>query len=128
MRIFKTKVFNKWAKGLLSDDSLLVSAYEIAAGNFDASLGQKVYKKRIAVAGKGKSGGVRTIVAYQQGNNLFFMYGFEKNEKSNITNAEKIALQKLANVYFALSNKGLNKEVKDKRLLEITRQTNTPGG
>ncbi|HFE37238.1 MAG TPA: hypothetical protein ENK06_02305 [Gammaproteobacteria bacterium] len=52
MRIFKTKAFNKWAKGLLLDDSLLVASHEIAAGNFDASLGQKVYKKRIAVAGR----------------------------------------------------------------------------
>ena len=49
MRIFKTKVFNKWAKGLLSNDCLLAPAYEIAAGNFDASLGQKVYKQRIAL-------------------------------------------------------------------------------
>ncbi len=128
MRIFKTKVFNKWAKGLLLDNSLLVAAHEIAAGDFDASLGQKVYKKRIAVAGKGKSGGARTIVAYQEGNNLFFMYGFEKNEKSNITNTEKKALQELAKVYFALSNKQLNKEVKDNRLIEVKRQSNKPRG
>ena len=101
-----------------------MSADQIAAGNFDASLGKKVYKKRIAIAGKGKSGGARTIVAYQEGNSLFFMYGFEKNEKSNTTDTEKKALQELAKVYFSLSNKALNKEVKDKRLIEIKRKTN----
>lgn len=55
MRIFKTKSFNKWVNGVLSDDELLIAADEIIAGNCDASLGQKVYKKRIAVAGKSKS-------------------------------------------------------------------------
>ena len=32
MRIFKTKAFNKWAIGLLTDASLLEAAYEIAGG------------------------------------------------------------------------------------------------
>ena len=119
MRIFKTKVFNKWAKGLLTDESLLEAAYEIAVGNFDASLGQKVYKKRIAVAGKGKSGGTRTIVAFQQGNNVFFMYGFTKGEKANVTPVEKVALQNAAKVYLALSTTDLNKAVKANKLIEI---------
>ena len=119
MRIFKTKVFNKWAKGLLTDESLLEAAYEIAVGNFDASLGQKVYKKRIAVAGKGKSGGARTIVAYQEGNNLFFVDGFTKGEKANVTPVEKVALQNAAKVYLALSTTDLNKAVKANKLIEI---------
>jgi len=128
MRIFKIRAFNRWAKGLLTDDTLLVSAHQIVAGNFDASLGKKVYKKRIAIAGKGKSGGARTIVAYQEGNNLFFIYGFEKSEKSNVTDTEKKALQKLAKVYFSLSDKELNKEVLSKRLIEIKQQMNKPRG
>ena len=119
MRIFKTKVFNKWAKGLLSDDSLLVSAYEIAAGSFDASLGQKVYKQRVALADTGKSGGARTIVAYQDGNNLFFMDSFTKGEKENLTPAEKVALQNAATVYLALGTTDLDKAVKAKKLIEI---------
>ena len=119
MRVFKTKAFNRWAKGLLSDDSLLVAAYEIAAGDFDASLGQKVYKKRIALAGKGKSGGARTIVAYQRGNSLFFVDGFTKGEKANISPTEKVALQNAATVYLALNTAGLNKAVKANKLIEI---------
>lgn len=119
MRIFKTKAFNKWAKGLLPDYSLLVASHEIAAGNFDASLGQKVYKKRIAVAGKGKSGGARTIVAYQEGNNLFFMYGFTKGEKANVSPTEKVALQNAATAYLSLNTAGLKSAVKTKKLIEI---------
>ncbi|PCJ87230.1 MAG: hypothetical protein COA54_06935 [Thiotrichaceae bacterium] len=119
MRIFKTRVFNRWAKGLLSDDILLVSAYQIAAGNFDASLGKKVYKKRIALAGKGKSGGARTIVAYQEGNNIFFVEGFTKDKKDNVTSTEKIALQNAANVYLTLSVTALKKAVTENKLIEI---------
>lgn len=119
MRIFKTKVFNKWAKGLLSDKNLLAAAEEIAAGDFDVSLGQKVYKKRIATIGKGKSGGARTIVAYQEGNNLFFVDGFTKGEKANISPTEKIALQKAASVYLALCTADLNKAVKANKLIEL---------
>ena len=98
MRIFKTKAFNKWAKGLLTDASLLDAAYEIAEGNYDASLGQKVYKQRVASGNKGKSGSTRTIVAFQQGNNMFFMYGFEKGGRANILDTEKRAFQKLGSL------------------------------
>lgn len=130
MRIFKTKAFNKWARGLIHDDSLRVAAHEIYAGKFDVSLGKKVFKKRIATVGKGKSGGTRTIVAYQEGKHLFFMYGFEKNEKSNITDTEKKALQKLAIVYLSFSDRQLINEVTNKRLIEIKQRSihiNNPG-
>ena len=81
IRIFKTKVFNKWAKGLLSDKSLLAAVDEIATGNFDASLGQKIFKQRVAEGNTGKSGSMRTIVAFHEGDNVFFMYGFSKSAR-----------------------------------------------
>ena len=127
MRIFKTKVFNKWAKGLLTDESLLEAAYEIAVGNFDASLGQKVYKQRVASGNKGKSGSTRTIVAFQQGNNVFFMYGFEKGQRANILDTEKRAFQKLAKIYLEYSNSDLNKAVKAKLFIEIKQEAKGNG-
>ena len=127
MRTFKTKVFNKWAKGLLSDASLLEAAYEIAGGNFEASLGQKVYKQRVASGNKGKSGSTRTIVAFQQGNNVFFMYGFEKGERTNILDTEKRTLQKLAKIYLEYSNNDLNKAVKAKLFIEIKQEVKDNG-
>ena len=62
MRIFKTKAFNQWAKKLLTDESLLDAADELVAGKYDASLGKKVFKQRVALSNAGKSGGTRTIV------------------------------------------------------------------
>jgi len=127
MRIFKTKVFNKWAKGLLTDESLLEAAYEIAIGNFDASLGQKVYKQRVASDNKGKSGSTRTIVAFQQGNNAFFMYGFEKGQRANIFDTEKRAFQKLAKIYLEYCDKDLNKAVTAKLFIEIKQKAKDNG-
>ena len=64
---------------------------------------KKIFKQRVALEGAGKSGGARTIVAFHEGDNVFFMYGFEKNQRTNISKTEKEALQKAAKVYFALT-------------------------
>ncbi len=99
MRIFKNRAFNKWAKSLLTDESLLNAASDIASGNYDAALGKKIFKQRIATDNTGKSGSTRTIVAFQEGNNIFFIYGFKKGVRANITQTEKKALQDLAGIY-----------------------------
>jgi len=44
----------------------------------DADLGGHVAKKRVALPGRGKGSGSRTLVVYQQGNKAFFVYGFAK--------------------------------------------------
>ena len=42
-------------------------------------------KKRVGLAGRGKRGGVRTLVATNKGNLWFFVFGFEKNERETAT-------------------------------------------
>jgi hypothetical protein len=120
VRIFKNKAFNKWAKGeCLDDQCLFDAAWEVAEGNVEASLGQKVFKKRIALEGRGKRGGSRTIVAFQQGSHLFYILGFAKNERSTVKNKELKDLQDLAKVYFALTDKQLDEAVKARKLFEV---------
>ena len=64
MRIFKNKAFNKWAdKEGLSDGALRIAVDEMECGLIDADLGGHLMKKRVAVGGRGKSGGVRTLLA-----------------------------------------------------------------
>lgn len=120
MRIFKNKAFNKWARneGLKADD-LRGIADEMAAGNTGASLGGKVFKKRVALSGRGKSGGARTIISFELDGNMFFIYGYAKNERANITQTEKTALQKLAKTYLAYTDKELDKAVDKKVLIEV---------
>lgn len=79
-RVFKTKSFDRWAKKVLTDALLCAAAREIEQGVYEADLGQGVCKKRIAVSGKGKSGGTRTLVAKQHAAAIIFLVGREKNE------------------------------------------------
>ena len=53
-------------------------------GLYDADVGGGLVKKRIARPGQGKRGGFRTLVATNKGNRWVFVFGFPKNERSNI--------------------------------------------
>lgn len=79
-RVFKLKTFGRWARKLLTDEALCVAAREIELGVFEADLGGGVCKKRVAIAGKGKSGSTRTLVAKRHERAIFFLVGREKNE------------------------------------------------
>ena len=68
---------------------LCQAVYEMSRGLIDADLGAGVVKKRIATPGRSKSGGMRTLVATNKGDRWFFMFGFAKNERANISDAEK---------------------------------------
>jgi hypothetical protein len=97
VRVFKTKWFSRWArKQGVEDSALLMAVAEMAAGLVDADLGGHVVKKRIPLAGRGKRGGARCIVAYRSDHHTYFMYGFAKNERDNIDADELEAFRILA--------------------------------
>jgi hypothetical protein len=97
MKLYKTSQFNRWPKkNNLEDADLGNAAREMAEGLYDADLGGGLFKKRIARSGQGKSGGFRTMIASNREDRWFFLYGFAKNERSNISKKEQEALKKLA--------------------------------
>jgi hypothetical protein len=59
----------------------------MSGGLYDAELGGGLFKKRIARPGQGKRGGYRTLIASNKGDKWFFVFGFPKNERSNIDNS-----------------------------------------
>lgn len=61
---------------------------------YDADFGGGLFKKRIARQGRGKSGGFRTLVAMNKESRWVFVYGFSKNERSDIDRDEAEALKK----------------------------------
>jgi hypothetical protein len=66
MLIFKTKTFTKNAASEgLTDEALKKAIAEIEQGLVNAVLGGNLIKKRVAVGSRGKSGGLRTIMAYK---------------------------------------------------------------
>jgi hypothetical protein len=119
-RVFKTRHFGRWMrKTELTDDALCAAAHEMAQGLIDADLGGGVVKKRIGLAGRGKRGGARTLVATNKGSRWFFVYGFEKNDRANISDDELAALQDIASQLLAMSGQQLDEAVQDSSLQEI---------
>ena len=119
-RVFKTRHFIRWMKKTdLSDKSLCKAVEEMSQGLIDADIGGNVVKKRVAVAGQGKRGGVRTLLATNKNDRWFFLFGFQKNTRANITDKEKDALQHLAVDLLALTPEQLDAAVENKSLEEI---------
>lgn len=120
MRIFKNKWFQKWAaKEGLDDEVLRAAVEEMENGLIDAELGGHVVKKRVALPGRGKRGGTRTLVVYQQANKAFFVYGFAKSERANISDKELKALKLLATQLLGYTNPALVKAIEAGELIEV---------
>ena len=119
-RVFKTRHFTRWMrKTELTDRALCLAVAEMAQGLFDADLGGGVVKKRIGLAGRGKRGGVRTLIATNRGSRWFFVYGFEKSDRANIATDELEALQDIARVLLARTSPQLDEAIQDGSLQEI---------
>jgi hypothetical protein len=119
-RVFKTRYFSRWMrKTELTDLALCAAVSEMAAGLIDADLGGGVVKKRVALPGRGKSGSARTLVATSKGSRWFFVFGFEKNERANISAKEVEAVQRIAADLFRLSSSELDAHVNTEALKEI---------
>lgn len=120
MRIFKTRHFTKWTrKSGLTDDLLVQAVTEMQQGLIDANLGSGLFKKRIGIAGRGKRGGVRTLVATNKDDRWFFVYGFEKNVVDNISSKAVAGLQDLASDLLSLDDSQLNAVVEKEVIEEI---------
>jgi hypothetical protein len=120
MRVFKTKVFNRWAKREgLADPSLCEAISEMLQGLVDARLGGGVVKKRVARAGEGKRGSYRTILATNLRDRWFFMFGFAKNERDNIRDDELKMLRQLAAALLRMDDPAIVEARNRSELVEI---------
>ncbi len=120
MRVFKTKYFSRWMrKTELTDLALCEAVAEMSSGLIDADLGGSVVKKRVGLSGRGKRGGARTLVATNKGTRWFFVFGFEKSERANITADELAALQDIAADLMGRTSSALDGAVQDGALQEI---------
>jgi hypothetical protein len=125
-RIFKTRYFSRWMRKTdLTDKALCAAIAEMMLGMIDGDLGGGIIKKRIGLAGRGKRGGARTLVASNKGNRWFFVFGFEKNDRANISADELEALQGLARELLARTNQQLDEAVVGGALQEICHDQKT---
>ena len=120
IRIYKLKWFKKWAsKEGLSDSLLKLAIAEMKQGLVDADLGANVYKKRVPLLGQGKSGSLRTLIAFQVNNKAFFIYGFSKSTRSNISVKEMKSLKLLAKELLNYSEEKLKKAIDSGSIEEV---------
>lgn len=125
-RVFRTRHFSRWMrKTELFDPALRAAVSEMERGLIDAHLGGGIVKKRVALPGRGKSGGARTLVATNKGNRWFFVFGFEKNQRPNVTAKELEALQKIAADLLRLTPVALDVLVESGELQEIPYEDQT---
>ena len=120
MSAFKVKSFERFAqKHEISDVDLLKAAHGVIAGNFDADLGGGVYKQRVARTGQGRSSGFRTLLAHRTSEHIFFVFGFAKNEKDNVTQKELKALKAQAKTLGELSTDQVASALQYGALVEV---------
>lgn len=106
-------------KNKVSPDDLVIATKDMADGLIDADLGGHIVKKRVALQGRGKSSGARTIVATKYGRRWIYLFGFEKNERSNIDSNELKALQELAQNYLDLNAAETVAAIEEGQLIEL---------
>lgn len=120
MRIFKNKVFTRFArKSGISDAALCKAVIDAERGLIDADLGGGVIKQRVAREGGGKSGGFRTMVLFRTGTRAFFVYGFAKNERDNIEFDELTEFRRLAARMLNYSDAELRHAISNNKLTEV---------
>ena len=88
-------------------------------GLIAANLGGGVVKKRLALPGRGKRGGARTLVATNKDDHWFFLFGFRKNVRANITSEELEGLREITRQLLAMTSEQLDETVRDGSLQEI---------
>jgi hypothetical protein len=84
------------------------------------ALGASLYKLRLATnEGHGKSGGSRSILAFQMDHRVIWLHLFAKSDKENITIMELKKLKKLADILLELSQGDINRLIKSGELNEV---------
>ncbi len=121
MRILKTKVFAKDAESHnLNDAALRQAVMEVRHGLVDAALGGNLVKRRLPISGRGKSSGLRMILAYKaSANNVFCIYLFAKNETENLTSPHLQQLKKMAKFLLSIEDREVEKALETGLLQEV---------
>jgi hypothetical protein len=121
VRVLKSKVFSRFSRTAALDDAALCKAVADAErGLIDVDLGGGVIKQRIARRGSGKSGGFRTVIIYRRSTRAFFVYGFAKSDRANVSQDELAALKELASKMLRYDDSEITQAIESGRLIEVT--------
>src|ERR1700753_2382468 len=111
-----TRTLAKFARrNGISDDSL---ADAVQRGLIDADLGGHIIKQRVARTGQGRRGGFRMLIGFRS-DRAVFLFGFAKNERENIDDAEMATLRDIIRSLLAASAEKIAQALKDGTLIEV---------
>jgi hypothetical protein len=120
MKIYRTRYFAKWqSKEKLLDALLLKAIEELANGLHDGNLGAHLYKKRIAQPARGKRESYRTIIACKLFDKAFFIYGYSKSNRANISLKELEAYKEASALFLEMKETQLKSLVLSGQLIEV---------
>jgi hypothetical protein len=122
LRVFKTKLFARYAKRAGINDKTLWKAVErTECGLIDADLGGNLFKQRISEGSKG----YRVLLVYKCKNRTVFLYGFAKNERDNIEDDELESLKELGADWLKANDQTIKNSLEDGRLKEVKNEKKT---
>ncbi|GHV47564.1 addiction module toxin RelE [Synergistales bacterium] len=120
MKILKTHWFERFARKQNISDLVLGDAVRRAEkGQIDADLGGGLIKQRIAREGEGRRGGFRAIVIYRFEERAFFVYGFPKNDRGNISKQELDGFRKLCGL-LNIPDSQLKVMIENQKFIEVS--------
>lgn len=120
LRVFKNKWFTKFAKKEhISDKKLCDLIKDLEKGAIDVDYGSGVIKQRLARANQGKSSGYRCIILFRIQDKAFFVYGFPKNERDNISQEDERVFKELSEQMFYFSDKEIEQLLLTGALVEV---------
>ncbi|MDR1176855.1 MAG: type II toxin-antitoxin system RelE/ParE family toxin [Treponema sp.] len=114
MRVFKNTWFARFAakEGIVDSELKAIVNDVLEAGQAEASLGGGVYKARLARPGEGKSGGYRVIVLFRSGERTFYVYGFAKSARANISEKDLKRFKEMAKENIGMTDEQLKNRIK----------------
>lgn len=120
MKIYQNRWFAQWARQQsITNDDLCKSIERANRGLVDADLGSGVIKQRIARPNQGRSGGFRTIIFFHVEERAFFIFGFTKSERENLSKPELKEYKALAKNVLAYTEDKIQVLLDNEKLTEV---------
>src|SRR3990172_782044 len=112
MRVFKIKLFARFARRHGLDDQMLCASVDRAGpGLIDADLGGGLIKQRIPRRGQGRSSGFRAVIVWRRKDRSIFVHGFAKSERDDVDDRDLADLKGLAALFLSYGSRQLDEAV-----------------
>ncbi len=120
MQVYKLKAFARFQRRERIADTTLAKAIRDAEnGLIDADLRGGLIKQRVARPGQGKSGGFRTVIAYQTGERAVFLFGFAKSQQANLVDDELAYWRQVGREYLGLDDDAIEVAIEAEIMTEV---------